>query len=511
MTDQSQKTPTDMPEATVQEHIDSSASESSPGRRVREAVRHARSAQRQWGELPARERAERLRALRGVLIRRMDEVVETIQAETGKPRIEALAHEVLVVANLIRTYEHRAPTVLRPRRVSTGLFKNKRGTKLYEPYGVVGVISPWNFPFSLPAIPTVSALFAGNAVILKPSEVTPRTGLLLGELVREALPDHPDVVQVIAGSREEGAALVSAGVDKIAFIGSGATARKVLQSAAQTLTPVVMELGANDVAIVCEDADPERAAAGILWGSMANAGQVCMSTERAFVTAPLYDRFAEALVAELRRLRAGTSGEVDVGRLIFPPQRRVIEEAVADARVHGARVVQGAVVGEEGDERIYAPTLIFDAGEELKLHAHEVFGPILAITRVRDEDEALRFANSGKYGLNASVWTRDAARGRRIARRLEVGSAMVNDVLVNFALSELPYGGVKESGYGRLQGDEGLLEFARVKAIAETRIALERELLWFPYRAITYRVLRRLVELVFSTSMAARLRTRWSG
>jgi succinate-semialdehyde dehydrogenase/glutarate-semialdehyde dehydrogenase len=465
---------------------------------VGEAVARARLAQRAWGALSHRQRAQRMRALREVLVRRADEVIETIHAETGKPRVEALGHEVMVVASLIRTYEKRAPWVLRPRGVGTGILVTKRGTKLYEPYGVVGVISPWNFPFSLPAIPTVSALFAGNAVVLKPSEVTPRTGALLGVLVREALPDHPDLVQVIGGGGAEGAALVASGVDKIAFIGSPATARRVLAGAAETLTPVVIELGANDVAIVCDDADPERAAAGIVWGAMSNAGQVCMSTERALVAASIYDRFAEALAREVGRLRTGGEGDVDVGPLIYPPQRRVIDAVVEDARGHGARIIQAPVPAAAG-ERVYPPTLLLDAHKRMRLHEEETFGPVLAVTPVRDDDEALRIANSGRYGLNATVWTRSAKRGRRIARRLDAGSVMVNDALVNFGLSELPYGGVKESGYGRLQGDEGLLEFARVKAVAETRLAMRRELLWFPYRPATYRLLRRVFSLVFST------------
>jgi succinate-semialdehyde dehydrogenase/glutarate-semialdehyde dehydrogenase len=277
-----------------------------PERAVRDAVERAREAQCAWGALPAKERARQMRGVRRALVRRMDELVETIRAETGKPAVEALAHEVMIVAGLIRSYEGRAPRVLRPRRVRMGpLMLTRRGTKLYEPFGVVGVISPWNYPFSLPAIPVVSALFAGNAVVLKPSEVTPRCGDWVAALVREGLPDHPDLVQVVHGTGDVGAALVRSGVDKLVFIGSTETGRRVLQGAAERLTPVVMELGANDVAIVCEDADLERAAAGVVWGAMANSGQVCMSVERALVPDRIYDRFAAAVAAEMGRLRAG--------------------------------------------------------------------------------------------------------------------------------------------------------------------------------------------------------------
>lgn len=467
---------------------------------VRAAVARARAAQRAWGALPMSRRVRHMRALRGVLVRRMDHVMDVIHAETGKPRVEALGHEVLIVAGLIRTYEKRAPRVLRPKRVGTGILLNKGGTKLYEPYGVVGVISPWNFPFSMPGIPTVAALFAGNGVVIKPSEVTPRSGALLGELWRQAVPEHADLVQVVQGAGAAGAALVTSGVGKLAFIGSPGTGRKILAGAAQTLTPVVMELGANDVSIVCEDADLERAAAGVVWGALSNAGQVCMSVERALVPERIYPRFAELVEREMARLRVGGAdgAEFDVGRLIFPPQRQIIDATVADAVAKGARIASGGgVVSEE--PLVYAPTLIVDATPEMALNTSETFGPVLPLVRVKDEDEAVRLANSGAYGLNASVWTRSRSRGRKIARRLHAGMVMVNDVLINFGIPELPYGGVKESGFGRMMGDEGLLEFSVVKAVAETRIPFRRELFWFPYRRAQLKLLERVTRTIYGT------------
>jgi succinate-semialdehyde dehydrogenase/glutarate-semialdehyde dehydrogenase len=465
-----------------------------PERAVQAAVERARAAQRAWGALPPRERARQMRGVRRVLVRRMDALVETIRAETGKPAVEALAHEVTIVAGLIRSYERRAPRVLRARRVRMGpLMLTRRGTKLYEPFGVVGVISPWNYPFSLPAIPVVSALFAGNAVVLKPSEVTPRCGDWVADLVREGLPDHPDLVQVVHGMGDVGAALVRSGVDKLVFIGSTETGKKVLQGAAERLTPVVMELGANDVAIVCEDADLERAAAGVVWGAMANAGQVCMSVERALVPDAIYDRFAAAVAAEMGRLRVGAGDDADVGRLIFPRQRDIIQRTVDDAAAHGARIAAGGRSREEGGAVFYEPTLILEATGEMELNRCETFGPVLPLVRVRDEEEAVRLANEGPFGLNASVWTRSPARGLRIARRIPAGMVIVNDALANFGIPELPYGGVRQSGFGRMMGDEGLLEFSQIKAVAETRLPLRRELTWFPYRPKTYALLRRVV------------------
>jgi acyl-CoA reductase-like NAD-dependent aldehyde dehydrogenase len=466
---------------------------------VRAAVDRARAAQAAWGALSLRRRARHMRALRGVLVRRMDHVIDVIREETGKPAIEALGHEVMIVAGLIKAYEKRAPRVLKPKRVGTGILLNKGGTKLYEPFGVVGVISPWNFPFSMPGIPTVAALFAGNSVVIKPSEVTPRTGALLAELAREAIPEHPDIVQVVQGRGDAGAALVRAGLGKIAFIGSVATARKILAGAAETLTPVVMELGANDVSIVCEDADLDRAAAGVVWGAMSNAGQVCMSIERALVPERIYDRFAAAVQREMERLRVGGgAGDYDVGRLIFPPQRDIIQASVDDAVAHGARVVMGGTAAGDGG-LAYAPTLIVDATPEMALNQHETFGPVLPLVRVKDEDEAVRIANAGPYGLNASVWTNSRAKGRRIASRLQAGMVMVNDVLINFGIPELPYGGVKQSGFGRMMGDEGLLEFSQVKSVADTRLALKRELFWFPYNPKQLALFKRLTRTVFGT------------
>jgi succinate-semialdehyde dehydrogenase/glutarate-semialdehyde dehydrogenase len=465
---------------------------------ARAAVDRAREAQRAWGALSHRERARKMRALRGVVVRRLDEIVDVIRAETGKPAIEALGHEVTIIAGLIRTYEKRAARVLRSRSVGSGIMINKGGRKFYEPYGVVAVISPWNFPFSMPGIPTVGALFAGNAVVIKPSEVTPRSGAILRDLVREAIPDHPEIVQVVEGAGDVGAALIRAGVDKIAFIGSPHTGRKVMAAAAEKLTPVVMELGANDVAIVCEDADLERAAAGVVWGAMSNAGQVCMSTERALVPDRIYDRFAAAVEAEMRKLRTPTTegADFDVGRLIFKPQRDIIQRNVDDARAKGARIVVGGSISSE-DGPVWAPTLIVDATPEMALNTGETFGPVLPLVRVRDEEDAIRLANAGRFGLNASVWTKDGRRGRRIAARLSAGMVMINDVLMNFAIPELPYGGVKESGFGRMMGDEGLLEFSVVKAVATTRVAMKRELFWFPYRPQQYQLLRRMTKAAF--------------
>jgi acyl-CoA reductase-like NAD-dependent aldehyde dehydrogenase len=463
------------------------------------SIASARKAQRAWGALPHRTRARRLRALRDLLFRHADEIVRTVGAETGKPPSEALAHEVFLLANLVQSYERHAPRILRGRSVGSWPLLHKRARKVYEPYGVIGVIGTWNFPFSLPGLPLVSALFAGNAVVLKPSEVAPRSGRLLARLVDEALPDHPGLVQVVEGAGEAGSALARSAVDKLVFIGSPGTGRKVLATAAERLTPVLLELGSNDVAVVCDDADVERAAAGVVWGAVANAGQICISVERALVADAVYERFAAAVEREMRALRP----RVEVGRMILPGQLELLRSVVADARACGARVPLGGDLMEAGGDT-FAPTLILDATESMEVQRRESFGPVLSVFRVADDEEALRLANASPFGMVANVWTGSPRRARRLAGRLECGTVVVNDALVSFGFPRLPYGGVKESGYGRLLGDEGLLEFVRIKAIVEPRFELGREPFWFPYTPGRSRMVRAV-----SVLLAPGVRGRW--
>jgi len=477
-----------------------------PEHPARMAVACARRAQTAWAALSPRARARHLRRARALLVDRMDEVARTVREETGKPTFEALGHEVANVLNLIRTTERAAPRLLRRRRVSTGFILTKRAWKQYEPLGVVAVISPWNFPFMLPALPLVQALAAGNAVVLKPSELTPRSGRLLGALFQEALGAYAEVVQVVEGDGAVGAALVRSGVDKIAFIGGGPTGKKVLQAAADMLTPVVLELGGNDAAIVCDDADLERAARGVAWGAMANAGQCCIGIERVLVADRVHDRFVTALRGEIARLRLGTDDAADVGPLTFAPQRAILDGLVADAEAGGAEVVRLPVpAGTAGD--FYPPTIILGARTDMKLNRSEAFGPIVSVIRVRDDDDAVAINNDGPFGLSPSVWTRSRARARRIADRLEAGFITINDHLVGFAFPGLPYGGVKESGFGRLMGDEGLLEFVRTKSVTGARITFAREPHWFPYRPRDVQGIRFFMRLGFRPGVLGRLRS----
>ncbi|HET7038615.1 MAG TPA: aldehyde dehydrogenase family protein, partial [Gemmatimonadales bacterium] len=380
------------------------------------------------------------------------------------------------------------------------------GHKQYDPLGVVAVISPWNFPFMLPALPAAAALVGGNAVILKPSEVAPRSGQLLGEILAEAVPEFPGLVQVVQGDGLVGDALVRSGVDKVAFIGGGPTGKKVLRAAAETLTPVLLELGGNDAAIVCRDADVDRAAAGITWGALGNAGQCCIGIERVLVAEPVHDRFVTSLKAEVARVRVGVGEQADVSRLTFPPQRAVLDRLVADAESRGAEVIRYPVPPGPGADQCYPPTVLVGVTPDMEVNRTEAFGPIVSVLKVRDEDEAVAINNAGPFGLSPSIWTRSPARARRVADQLHAGLITINDHLVGFSLAGLPYGGVKESGYGRLMGDEGLLEFVRVKSVAGARLTLRREPYWFPYSPAHSRAMRRLLRVWFSPGLGAKLR-----
>ncbi len=444
---------------------------------VRQLVSRARRAQAEWAARSPRERARALQRLRRIVADRADEIGGLIRSETGKVMGEALGAEVLVSCDYLAYLADLLPRALRGRKAGTGWLPHRRARVTYEPYGVVGAITPWNYPFTLSMGAAATAIAAGNAVILKPSEHTPLTGRLVGELIAEAT-DLVDLVPVATGDGGTGAALVSAGVDKVAFTGSVASGRKVMAAAAETLTPVVLELGGKDAMIVCEDADIERAARGAVWAGFYGAGEICQSVERVYVLEPVYDSFVQAVVAAARRVRASDEPESMIGSLIAPFQVETVESHVRDARDRGARVLLGGR-RIEGSGHFFEPTVIVDVDHEMQVMRSETFGPVLPIMKVADEEEAIRWANDSDYGLDASVWSRDRARARRIGDRLDVGSVLINDHLINYALADLPFGGRKNSGFGRVHGLEGVREFVRPKSWVEDRFAFARELHWF--------------------------------
>jgi acyl-CoA reductase-like NAD-dependent aldehyde dehydrogenase len=467
---------------------------------VREAVLRARKAQPAWAQLGFDERARQLRRAVQVLLARQDEFVERIVGETGKPRVEVLAVEILAACDALEFYAKRAKRLLSDRKVRVHLLRSKRLRIGYRPLGVVGIITPWNFPFLLSLNPTAQALMAGNAVVLKPSEVTPLSGRLVGDLFESAgLPEG--VLNVVTGDGQAGAALVEAGVDKISFTGSVRTGRAVAAACGRNLTPCTLELGGKDPMLVCADANLERAANGAVYGAFANAGQVCTSTERVYVVDEVADPFIERVVEKTAALRQGASGEFDVGPMIWPAQLDVVERQVRSAVDAGARVLTGGRrnPGEAG--LFYEPTVLVDVTHDMDVMREETFGPVLPIMRVPNEEEAVRLANDTSYGLNASVWTRDKRKGARLAKQIRSGNAVVNDCMLTYAVAESPFGGVKHSGIGRVNGEAGLRSYCEEQSLVIDRFGTRSEPIWYPYSERKARWLQRLIRFVWGSPL----------
>jgi acyl-CoA reductase-like NAD-dependent aldehyde dehydrogenase len=474
---------------------------------VADSVAAARKVASEWAAIPAEGRVRFLREVRVRIYDRMDDIIETVSAECGKPRAEALAHDVLPAVLTLLYYERTAVRALRPERVGS-LVSPLLGVATrvdWRPFGVVGCITPWNYPFFLSFMAIAPALFAGNSVVLKPSEITPG----VGERVREVLePLPPGVVSVVQGGGEVGAALVDAPCDKLCFIGSPATGRKIAAAAAEHLTPVVMELGGQDAAIVCDDADLDIASSGVLWGSFFNAGQTCASIERVFVSDSIAVDFTDRLLDKLTKVRQG-AGDEDVGSLTCDFQLDVVKRHVSDAVSKGARVLAGGPdappTGGDGT-LFYAPTVIEGVGADMDVIKEETFGPVLPIIRVQDEEEAVRRSNEEGINLTASVWTRNRKKGEAIASQLKAGSVTINTHGDTGAAPWTPWGGVGESGYGRLNGKLGLREFVVPVTVARNLTPSMKKPYWYPYDEATTRVLRAAANLLSAPGITEKAR-----
>lgn len=476
---------TDLPGAPVDAGRD-------PVTGVEAAVERARAAQAMWADLPLPRRLEVLRELARTFSRHREEIVGAIRRETGKPRVEALA-EIVAAVELLRHYARIAPRVLVTRQVDTGYLLGKTGHVVREPWGVVGVITPWNYPFLLTQDAVTAAVAGGNGVVVKPSEATPAATRIIPGLMDEAgFP--PGLVQVVEGGAEVGSALVRSGVDKMVFTGSTATGRKVMAAAAEKLTPLVLELGGKDPAIVLEDAELERAARGVVFGAFFNAGQTCISTERVYVVDAIHDAFVERVVEVVGELRAGEGEGTDLAPLVTEDQHRIVREQLLDAREKGARFRTGGVPDDDPGRAI-PPVVLTEVPDDARLLREETFGPLLPVVRVRDEEEALARANASGFGLFGSVWTRDLVRGERIAGRLQAGGVSINDTLQHYAVPGLPMGGVKDSGFGVRRGADGLREMTRPRTLFVHRRGMAREFFWFPYRTGSTRLVEALLVL----------------
>jgi len=476
---------------------------------VASAVARARAAQASWSEQPLPERLRPLRRFQHVLHERKREVGESIAREAGKPYVEALLTEVIVALDAAKFCVREAHSFLRPQPVphSNLLMRSKHGYFLRQPYGVVGIIAPWNYPFSIPAVQALAALVTGNAVVLKPSEFTPLIALKLQKLFEESgLP--PDLFQVVAGEAQTGSALITSGVNKLVFTGSVATGKRVAEAAAARLLPVVLELGGKDPMLVLADADVDVASSAAIWGAFVNAGQTCLSVERCYVYRSLYESFLVACVEKARRLKVGNGmdPETEVGPMIHQRQLHIVEEHVNDALSRGARLLVGGSTLPELGENFYAPTVLADVDQQMRIMQEETFGPVLPVMPFDSEEEALRLANDSQFGLSASIWTRDRTRGESLASRIEAGTVMVNDVVACFGISEAPHGGVKSSGLGRMHGRTGLEEMTRLKYVDSDLVPSMKKVWWYGYGENFARQMEGFVDFLFARGWTRRVR-----
>jgi succinate-semialdehyde dehydrogenase/glutarate-semialdehyde dehydrogenase len=453
-----------------------------------DAVAAAQAAFPAWSALPFAERGRLLLRLRDRILEEAEDIARLIHREQGKPPAEAHAVEIFPAMDALKHLALHAEEVLRDDATEgrTLLLAHKDSRIVYSPLGTVLVITPWNYPFGIAMSGLAAALAAGNTVVLKPAPATTLIGLRIGALVRDA--GFPDgVVNVVAVEDAVAAALTEdPRIAKIVFTGSTATGRKIMTAAARNLTPVLLELGGKDPAVVCRDADLDRAARGVVWGAFVNAGQTCASVERVYVEAEVADAFIAKVVEETARLRVGgVTG--DVGPMTMERQRRIVEDHVADAVARGATVRTGGVT-PKGPGWFYPPTVLTGVDHTMRVMREETFGPVLPIMAVASLEEAIRLANDSEYGLTASGWTRDPEVGRRLAERLSAGVVTINDCVYSYGEPTAPWGGVRHSGIGRIHGVLGLREMVAAKYVA-AEFRSGPNLWWYPYGSEFHRMM----------------------
>jgi acyl-CoA reductase-like NAD-dependent aldehyde dehydrogenase len=464
-------------------------------------AQRARQAQPQWEAIGFAGRARIMRRAQKWMLDNAERVLESVVRESGKTYEDAQLADLGYTVTALGFWAKEAGKYLADERVKSWNNPVAAGKKLvirYVPVGVVGVIGPWNYPIANSFGDCIPALMAGNSVILKPSEVTPLSSVLMADMMRECgLPDG--VFQVATGDGGTGAALIGQ-VDCVMFTGSSRTGKAVMRAAADALVPCYLELGGKDPMVVCADADIERAANAATFYSMNNGGQVCISVERCYVEEPIYDEFVARVTDKVRALRQGEPtgiGTVDVGAVIFPPQLDIIDEHVRDAVAKGAKVLTGGHAHSERG-RYYEPTVLVDVDHSMRLMQEETFGPTLPIMKIANAEEGVRLANDSAYGLQASVWTNDADRGEELARRIEAGVVCVNDAQINYSALNLPMGGWKSSGLGTRHGANGIRKYTKTQSLLVTRRApFKREPFMFPYKPRQTMLLRRFYKLLY--------------
>ncbi len=470
----------------------------------------ARAAADSLSRVPLQARLERLASLRKVVLERRETIIDRIQGDTGKSRSDALISEVFGVLDSLAWLEAHAAAALRDRKQATPIaLMGKTSWTWYEPLGTILVISPWNYPFYQAIVPIACAFAAGNSVVYKPSEWTPLAGLV--EELLTAAGFDPGWVQVAYGDGTVGAALVDQRPDKVFFTGSTRTGKAILAQAAAHLIPVELELGGKDPMIVFEDVNLQRAAAGAAWGALTTTGQSCTSVERLYVQDAIYEPFRRALVAEVARLvqQVDTDGAADIGAMTTDFQVKIVAEQVDDARAKGATFLTGA--DWDGSSRLIPPMVLDGVRPEMRVAAEETFGPIIPLIPFTTEDEVIELANDSEYGLTASVWSKDLERAKRVARALRVGGVSINNVMATEANPGLPFGGVKQSGFGRYKGEHGLHSFCNVKSVLVDKDSAKIEANWYPYTREKYRLFSAMMVSLFSDGPLRSLKFALSG
>jgi succinate-semialdehyde dehydrogenase/glutarate-semialdehyde dehydrogenase len=475
---------------------------------VGEIVSRARAAQSDWARLSIGDRCAKLRVLGERILASRNELAEAVVRESGKPRVEALFADIFVALDSAKYWSVNAANALRTQRVPhhSMAAKAKRGYTVFEPLGVIAIISSWNYPLAIPLSQIIPAVAAGNAVVCKTSDFTPQCGAMIEKLFLDA--GFPkDLVTVVQGGGEVGQALIEAAPDKVMFTGSVATGRRVAEACAKKLIPSVLELGGKDAMIVLSDADLDVASSAAVWGSYTNCGQVCLSVERLFVEQSISEAFVASCVEKTTKLRLGPGSDpsTDIGPLIRQQQVQRMSDLIQDAVSRGAKVLCGGNARPDLGPNFFEPTVITGVDSSMKLFQEETFGPILAIQAVRNADEAVARANDSAFSLAASVWTSDVQRGEAIAKRLRAGAVMVNDAISYFGIAEAPHGGCGTSGWGRTHGKSGLLEMVHTKYIDVDRLPRREKPWWYRYGADLERAADAFLKFEFSGGIAAKL------